>query len=166
MKNLILILAAIFAISTTSTAQIAFKSGNAEMDANLNTMNADAKLDLGKFKANLSLSYGVPKTKVDQVFSLKVEPAEAFMIFEIGNITNKPIDDVVASYKKNKGKGWGVIAKELGIKPGSPEFHALKGKSKGNKGNGGGKDKKDKKDKEEKGGKGNGKGNGKGKGKK
>lgn len=104
MKNLILILAAIFAISTTSTAQIAFKSGNAEMDANLNTMNADAKLDLGKFKANLSLSYGVPKTKVDQVFSLNVEPAEAFMIFEIGNITNKPIDDVVASYKKTKEK--------------------------------------------------------------
>jgi hypothetical protein len=29
-------------------------------------------------------------------------------------------------YKQSKGKGWGVIAKELGIKPGSPEFHALK----------------------------------------
>jgi hypothetical protein len=26
----------------------------------------------------------------------------------------------------NKGKGWGVIAKNLGIKPGSAEFHALK----------------------------------------
>jgi hypothetical protein len=25
-----------------------------------------------------------------------------------------------------KGQGWGVIAKSLGIKPGSPEFHALK----------------------------------------
>lgn len=156
MKNLIILLATLFAINTASTAQIAFKSGNAEMDANLNEMNVNAKLDLGKFKADLSLSYGVPKTKVDEVFSLNIEPAEVFMVFEIGNITHQPIDAVVTSYKKNKGKGWGVIAKEMGIKPGSPEFHALKGKSKGNKGNGKGKDKKDKGEK----------GNGKGKGKK
>ena len=30
------------------------------------------------------------------------------------------------TYQAHKGKGWGVIAKELGIKPGSREFHALK----------------------------------------
>jgi hypothetical protein len=29
-------------------------------------------------------------------------------------------------YQVHKGKGWGVIAKNLGIKPGSKEFHALK----------------------------------------
>ena len=29
-------------------------------------------------------------------------------------------------YRNNKGQGWGVIAKNLGIKPGSDEFHALK----------------------------------------
>jgi hypothetical protein len=59
---------------------------------------------------------------------------------------------VVDVYKKNRGKGWGVIAKSLGIKPGSPEFHALKrgddlythkekGKGKGGKGKGKGKEK-------------------------
>jgi hypothetical protein len=32
----------------------------------------------------------------------------------------------VPTYQASKGKGWGVIAKELGIKPGSPAFHALK----------------------------------------
>jgi hypothetical protein len=31
-----------------------------------------------------------------------------------------------SSYQRSHGKGWGVIAKELGIKRGSPEFHALK----------------------------------------
>ena len=62
------------------------------------------------------------------------------------------IDDVIISYKKNKEKGWGVIAKEMGIKPGSPEFHALKGKTK------------TRKDKGKSEGKGKGNGNSKGKG--
>jgi len=29
-------------------------------------------------------------------------------------------------YKSDKGQGWGALAKSLGIKPGSREFHALK----------------------------------------
>jgi hypothetical protein len=33
---------------------------------------------------------------------------------------------VLKEYKTSKGKGWGVIAKSLGIKPGSAEFQALK----------------------------------------
>jgi hypothetical protein len=33
---------------------------------------------------------------------------------------------VIEQYRSSKGKGWGVLAKSLGIKPGSKEFHALK----------------------------------------
>lgn len=33
------------------------------------------------------------------------------------------------NFWKNKSKGWGLTAKEMGIKPGSPEFKALKQKS-------------------------------------
>ena len=36
------------------------------------------------------------------------------------------MDIVLKEYKANKGRGWGVIAKKLGIKPGSKEFHELK----------------------------------------
>ncbi|HEX9934232.1 MAG TPA: hypothetical protein VGB38_03460, partial [bacterium] len=38
----------------------------------------------------------------------------------------QPAERVMDEYKSGKGKGWGVIAKSLGIKPGSDEFHALK----------------------------------------
>jgi len=41
-------------------------------------------------------------------------------------MSGKPIDYVTEQYKENKGRGWGALAKSLGIKPGSPEFHALK----------------------------------------
>lgn len=154
MKKLFFIILAIAGMSNISFAQIAFKTGNPEMETNLNSMNVNAKLDLGKFKADLSLSYGLPATKIDNLFTLNMEPAEVFLALEIGHIINKPVDDVVTVYKANKGKGWGVIAKEMGIKPGSAEFHALKNSSKG-KGNKGDKGKKgDKGPKGEKGNKG------------
>ena len=83
--------------------------------------------------------------------------ADAYMTLQFPNLTKKEPDVFEQSYSVNKDKGWGFIAKEMGIKPGSPEFHALKGKAKG---------KKDKGNKGESGngnGNGNGKGNGKGK---
>ena len=55
-----------------------------------------------------------------------LQPADAFMCFQLGQMSRKPYESVVQTYQTNKGKGWGVIAKSLGIKPGSPEFHALK----------------------------------------
>ena len=64
------------------------------------------------------------------MISLKMEPGEIYIALEIAKIANRPIDDVIKSYSANKGKGWGYIAKEMGIKPGSAEFHALKGKGK------------------------------------
>ena len=53
-------------------------------------------------------------------------PADAFMVFQLGQMAHRPPETVVHTYQRPQGKGWGVIAKELGIKPGSREFHALK----------------------------------------
>jgi cobalamin biosynthesis protein CbiG len=51
-----------------------------------------------------------------------MEPADVYMTLELAEIANTSVDDIVSVYKANRGKGWGVIAKELGIKPGSDEF--------------------------------------------
>jgi hypothetical protein len=40
---------------------------------------------------------------------------------------HRNIDDVIVLYKDKK--GWGEVANDLGIKPGSREFFRLKGKS-------------------------------------
>jgi hypothetical protein len=48
------------------------------------------------------------------------------MVFRLGEMSRQPAERVMDEYKSGKGKGWGVIAKSLGIKPGSKEFHALK----------------------------------------
>lgn len=154
MKKLLSTLCVLFLAHTVSTAQIAFNTGSAEMDANLNSINVDAQVNLPKFKADLSLSFGVPQSKIDYMLSINMQPAEVYLALEIANITHSDCDQVVEAYNKNKGKGWGVIAKEMGIKPGSAEFHALKDKTKGKKSKGNGKKE------------GKGKSNGKGKGKK
>ena len=72
-----------------------------------------------------------------------MEPAEIYFALELSKMSQKPIDNVVEIYKVNKEKGWGYIAKQLGIKPGSPEFHQLKNnvQNKGSKGKAKGKDK-------------------------
>jgi len=116
----------------TTFAQIAFKSGSVELDSDLNSINADAKLDFGAFKTQLKLGYNIDDKKIDYMStSLKMEPAEIYFALEIGKTTNKPIDDVLVIYQKEKKNGWGNIAKQAGIKPGSPEFHAMKAKANG-----------------------------------
>jgi hypothetical protein len=48
------------------------------------------------------------------------------MCFRVGQVASQPVEVVTKEYQTNKGKGWEAIAKNLGIKPGSKEFHALK----------------------------------------
>lgn len=148
-----------FAMATNAqNFQLSAKSGDVELDANLNEINIKAKTDIQLFKKDLAVEFNIGEQKVDKmIVDLNMSPADAYMTLEVAKMTKKEPDLVMNSFTKNKDKGWGVIAKEMGIKPGSPEFHALKGnaknkKDKGNKGKG------------NKGGDGNGEGNGNGHG--
>ncbi len=98
----------------------------ADLDGFLRNLNVQAQADLSRFSVNVSAQFGVPVPKVDAVIRQVSAPADAFMVFQLGQMANKQPDMVLQTYQSNKGKGWGVIAKQLGIKPGSPEFHALK----------------------------------------
>lgn len=120
------------ALITVKVSAQEFKTGSIEFDTDLRTINAEAKADFGAFKAKLGGTYNIEEKKIEEMHgSLKMEPAEIYLALELGRQTGKPIDDVVEVYNENRGKGWGVIAKELGIKPGSAEFHALKKSAKG-----------------------------------
>ena len=55
-----------------------------------------------------------------------MEAGEIYLALEIAKLSKTPVDEVITIYKNNKSKGWGYIAKEAGIKPGSPEFHQMK----------------------------------------
>lgn len=120
-------------LSVAGYSQIKFGTGDSELDADLNVINTSAKNDMGTFKADLTATFGVSVKNLDYMLSIKMEPAEIYFALEISVAVNKPIETVIDTYEANREKGWGYIAQQLGIKPGSPEFHALKGKSKDKK---------------------------------
>ena len=120
-----------------------------DLDGFLHDLNIQARVDGDGFSARVSAQFGIPEARVKVVLGSVSEPADAFMVFQLGQMTHQSPEKVVEVYRAQKGKGWGVIAKELGIKPGSPEFHALKNgdfqlgakPEEGAKGEGGGKGK-------------------------
>jgi hypothetical protein len=124
----------------------AFASGG--LDNFMSNLNIQARADLPGFSARVSAQFGIPLAQVHATIGTVREPADAFMVFQLGHMTGYPPERVMEVYESQRGKGWGVIAKSLGIKPGSAEFHALKrgdfaltGEPAGGPGNGHGKGK-------------------------
>ncbi|GAB5417968.1 MAG: hypothetical protein Crog4KO_14210 [Crocinitomicaceae bacterium] len=135
MKQSLTFIALLF-FSTLSWSQIDFKTGDAALNIELNDINSEAKKDLESFKKKLLVEHQISGEKAEKLLNI-MEPAEVLLSGRLKDLLDISIDVVVQSYEKNKSKGWGAIAKDLGIKPGSPQFHALKGKSKKSKGNSG-----------------------------
>lgn len=88
--------------------------------------NIKAELDPSGFKARLSARFKIGNAEIEAVLSNVEEPADAYMVFRLGDMSKQSTSYVCDKYKAGKGKGWGALAKSLGIKPGSSEFHALK----------------------------------------
>lgn len=106
-------------------------TGDSELDITLGDLNITASDDPEGFKARMSLSFGKKKEDINKlIVDFGMEPSDVYMTLRIADMTGKKVKDVSGEFKKNRGKGWGVIAKNLGIKPGSKAFHELKKSSK------------------------------------
>jgi hypothetical protein len=92
----------------------------------IHDFNIRAEADSSGFKAKLSTRFQIGDVHINAVLSNVDKPADAYMVLRLGEMSNKPPEYVIKEYKARKGKGWGALAKSLGIKPGSKEFHALK----------------------------------------
>jgi len=114
--------AASFIVLVTLFASVAY----ADLDGFLRRVNEQAKADMAKFNVKLSAQFGIPVPRIDAIVKRVAAPADAFMVLQLGLMANKQPEAVMQTYERSRGKGWGELAKELGIKPGSPEFHALK----------------------------------------
>lgn len=118
-------------ISSFTFAQnlsLSFDTGDNEVDLYLNDVNAYAKANYDFFRKDLSLKFGISTRDVDRyVYKENVRPADLYYACAVSSITGRKVGDVIILYKDKK--GWGAVAKELGIKPGSKEFHRLKSKS-------------------------------------
>ena len=88
--------------------------------------NIRAEADPSGFRTRLAARFKIGDTQINAVLSNVDKPADAYMVLRLGEMSAKPTDYVIDKYRSGKSKGWGALAKSLGIKPGSKEFHALK----------------------------------------
>ena len=89
-------------------------------------MNVKAEADPSGFRVRLGTRFKINDIEVEAVLSNVNKPADAYMVLRMGEMSGHPTDYALNKYKANQGKGWGTVAKSMGIKPGSSEFHALK----------------------------------------
>lgn len=127
----------------------------------LDSLSIDARMDSSGIKTKIGTRFHIGDAKVSAVIDDVGGHANAYMVLRLAEISHMSVDTVIKHYHAGKGKGWGVLAKRLGIKPGSREFHSLK---RGHDLNGGSNTKSSKgkskaKGKREKKGKGKGRGN-------
>ncbi len=92
----------------------------------LRDLNIRAQADPSGFKATLGARFKIGNTEVSTVLSNVQQPGDAYMMLRLSEMSGQPVRVVEERYRAERGKGWGVLAKSLGIKPGSKEFHALK----------------------------------------
>ncbi|WP_299983113.1 hypothetical protein [Desulfobacula sp.] len=88
--------------------------------------NIRAEADPSGFRARLVTRFNIGDAQIKTVLSNIEKPSDAYMACRFGEMSGKPADYVMEKYKSKKNKGWGVLAKSLGIKTGSKEFHSLK----------------------------------------
>lgn len=120
MKRSVLMFSLVAGLTSISPA------AHASLDDFLKNVNIQAQADKNGYKVKLSTQFGIPETDVNVIVSNVSSPADAFMVLQLSHMTHQEPEKVLQHYQRSKGKGWGRLGQELGIKPGSPEFHALR----------------------------------------
>ena len=105
------------------------RTGDIWMDAQLSDMNRYERDDRSYFIDDVVNSFGAPRYVVNEyIVDRRWAPGDVYYGCALAYQLRVPCQNVLRDYDKNHGQGWGVIAKRMGIKPGSAAFHALKGK--------------------------------------
>ena len=106
------------------------RSGDAWIDAQLGDVNVFARGNLDGYVDEVVVSTGAPRYFVrEYVVDRGWAPGDVWYACLIARELGRPCTYVIDAYEREargRGRGWGVLAQELGIRPGSDAFHALK----------------------------------------
>ena len=108
------------------------RTGDRRLDSYLGKINEKAKADPDGFLSQLSLKHNIPENEIRQAKEqYGLSYGDTYMATALSRISKRRVGVVAEEYKQNQGKGWGVMAMNMGIKPGSPEFHQMKVNARG-----------------------------------
>jgi len=120
-----------FALAGAASAQVISyspRTGDVWVDTQLGYMNGYGRDNRDYFVNDVVTTYGAPRYLVNDLLTTRHwDPGDVYYACALAYQLRRPCGDVANMYEKDRGQGWGVIAQRMGIKPGSAQFHALKG---------------------------------------
>ena len=103
------------------------RSGDVWVDTYLDDVNRYGGRYREPFVNEMVRYYGAPRDLVvDLLTTRNWAPGDVYYACAMAQVLGRPCRYVADYWDEHHGKGWGVVAQELGIKPGSAEFHRLK----------------------------------------
>jgi len=79
------------------------------------------------FVNEIVTSYGAPRPYVNELLVTRHwSPGDVYYACAMAHSIGRPCAEVADRYDHDRGHGWGAVAQSYGIKPGSPQFFALK----------------------------------------
>jgi len=108
-------------------AKPADRTGDRSFDATLEKIGIEANADTVGYLSRLSTRHGIAEHEIRQAMEVhRLSAPDIYMATALAQATGRPLPTIAAQYRESPSRGWGAIAKDLGIKPGSREFHSLK----------------------------------------
>jgi hypothetical protein len=102
------------------------RSGDTWVDVWLGDMNRYGSRYRDPFVDELVRYHGAPRALIDDLLRRRWAPGDIYFACALAKLAGRPCREVADMWERDHGQGWGAIAKRLGIKPGSAEFHRLK----------------------------------------
>ena len=111
------------------------KTGDRKLDSLLAKINEKAKADPDGFIRQLSQKHNIPEAEIRQAKEKHgLSYGDTYMATALSRLSKRPVGAVAEDFGKNQGRGWGVMAMNMGIKPGSLEFKQMKANARGSAG--------------------------------
>jgi hypothetical protein len=138
-RNAVLAAALGLAFAGATSAQVITynpRTGDIGIDSQLGYMNDYygrndyySRTDRDYFVDDIVNNFGAPRYLVNDLLnSGNWSAGDVYYACALAYEAHRPCGDVARMYEQDRGQGWGVIAQRMGIKPGSAQFHALKGR--------------------------------------
>jgi hypothetical protein len=134
-SHILVIAAAVLAFAATAFGEADFglgvgchtRTGDLSWDTRLRELDAYFGAHRDEFITDLCEHYRVSRSCVLWLLDMvRMSPADVYITIRLHKLTLEPVNTIVDTWKANRGQGWGVIARKLGVEPGAAEFHALK----------------------------------------
>jgi hypothetical protein len=117
----------LFCLAVPAVSEQRGSTGDKKFDSTLERIDLRAKADPEVLIEQLSSRYNISGPDIRQAKeTYSLGAADIFMATALAKVTHRPVLFVAEEYDKNPGRGWGVMAKGMGIKPGSRAFHNMK----------------------------------------